>query len=276
MNCYFDTSIYNQILDDPDKDLIIKKIKKERITAIPSLVNLCEILKTKDVGRKQNLLSVYHEIRDDYHALKPFTNLLRDATLAIQKGNVYIEVNMPVVIDGDTEQLCRDALKDAGEEFDEYALKAREWLFEDQRITIPPTARAFFKISHDERMIPIWIELFKGACDGMGIRELNLNDDLIMQIITDPKSFWKYYLDTKLLIFHRRAMRTEGHGKKSNPGGADLEQIIYLCWADIYVIQDGLFYEFIEELKDINGYQKEILTYVKFKEYLGIAQNNTS
>ena len=52
MNCYFDTSIYNQILDDHDKDLVIKKIKRQHITAIPSLVNLCEILQTPDEGRK--------------------------------------------------------------------------------------------------------------------------------------------------------------------------------------------------------------------------------
>jgi len=267
VNCYFDTSIYNKILDSPDKDSIIKKIKRKRITAIPSLVNLCEILRTKDVDRKHSLLSIYHEIRNDYHALKPYPFLLKDATIALQEGNLYVDVNMPVIIDEETEQLCGDVLKDAGKVFDEYALKARKWLFEDLKITTPPDVRTFFKISYDKKRIPLWIKIFKEACNEMGIKELNLNDNLIMQFVTDPKSFWKYYLDTKLLIFHRRAMRTEGYSKKSNPGGADLEQAIYLCWADIYVIQDGPFYEFMKELKTIRNFNKEIFDYDEFLKY---------
>lgn len=274
MNCYFDTSIYNQILDDPDKDLVIKKIKRKRITAIPSLVNLCEILQTPDEGRKQSLLSIYHEIRDDYHALKPFTTLLKDAVIAIQEGNIYVEANMPVAIDGDTEQLCKDALKDTGKEFDEYALKAREWLFKEKGIKNPPDAKTFFELSHDERMNPTWIKLFKGACEGLGITESNLNDDLILQIVKDPNSPWKYYLDTTLLIFHRRAISTERYGRRTNPGGADLIQGIYLSWGDIFIIRDGNFYDFMKELKNVREHQKEIFTYGEFKEYLGIQQNN--
>jgi hypothetical protein len=272
MNCYFDTSIYNQILDDPDKDMLIEKIKKKRITAIPSLVNLCEILQTPEAERKQNLLSIYHEIRGDYHHLKPFTILLKDTVIAIQEGNIYVEANMPVEIDDITEQLCKNALKDSGKEFDEQALKAREWLFEVKGIENPPDAETFFELSHDERMNPIWIKLFKGACEGLGISEPNLNDDLILQIIKDPNSPWKYYLDATLLIFHRRALSTERYGRRTNPGGADLIQGIYLSWGDIFVIRDGNFYDFMKELKDVRGYQKEIFTYGEFKEYLGIQQ----
>jgi hypothetical protein len=272
MNCYFDTSIYNQILNDPDKDMVIEKIKKKRITAIPSLVNLCEILQTPEAERKQNLLSIYHEIRGDYHHLKPFTTLLKDTVIAIQEGKIYVEANMPVEIDDITEQLCKNALKDSGKEFDEQALKARKWLFEVKGIENPPDAETFFELSHDERMNPIWIKLFKGACEGLGITEPNLNDDLILQIIKDPNSPWKYYLDTTLLIFHRRALSTKRYGRGTNPGGTDLIQGIYLSWCDIFVIRDGNFYDFMKELKDARGYQKEIFTYGEFKEYLGIQQ----
>jgi hypothetical protein len=272
MNCYFDTSIYNQILDDSDKDLVIKKIKTKGIKAIPSLVNLCEILQTSDKGRKQSLLNIYHEIRNDYHALKPFTILLKDAVIAIQKGNIYVEANMPVKIDDITEQLCEEALKDTGKEIFESALKAREWLFKEKKPETLPDAKTFFKQSHEERMNPIWINLFKRASEGLGIKETDLNDDLIMQIVTDPKSSWKYHLDTVQLIFHRMSMRTEGYGKKSNPGGVDLIQGIYLSWARIFVIRDNNFYHFMKELKDIQVYEKEIFTYDEFKDYLGIHQ----
>jgi len=132
MNCCFDTSIYNHILDDPKKELIIEIIKSKRIRAIPSVVNLCEILFTPDKDRKQRLLNIYNEIRDDYHALKPFTELLRDATMGVQKNEDEMKVNMPIPINGDTKEICEKALSNAGEEFDKYALKARDWVFTSQ------------------------------------------------------------------------------------------------------------------------------------------------
>jgi len=270
MNCYFDTSIYNQILDEPDNNLLIKQIKKKHITAIPSLLNLCEILQTPDKVRKLSLLRIYEEIRGEYHHLKPFTTLLRDAVSTIQEGNIYVEVNMPVAINDVTEQLCKDALKDSGKGFDEYALRARDWLFGEQRIKTLPDAKTFFETSHAERMNQIWINLFMGACKGLGIEELRLDEDTILRMIKDSHSPWKYYLDTTLLIFHRRAMRTEGYGRKSNPSGTDFEQCIYLCWAEIYVIEDGVFYEFIKELKEVLGYKKKIFNYNEFKEFLGL------
>ena len=104
-----------------DKLLVngVDKIKKMNITAIPSLVNLCELVQTRDTNRKQDLLNVYHKIRNEYHALKPYTILLRDATEALQECSIYVELNMLVAIDEETEHLCRDALKDVGKEYDE-------------------------------------------------------------------------------------------------------------------------------------------------------------
>jgi hypothetical protein len=113
-------------------------------------------------------------------------------------------------------------------------------------------------------------QLLKGACDGLGIKGLNISEETIMRFITDINSPWKYYLDTTLLIFYRRALSTEKYGRKTNPGGADLQQGIYLCWADIFVIKDGRFYEFMKELKSLRDYNKEIFTYDEFKDFLGI------
>jgi hypothetical protein len=240
------------------------------MTAIPSLVNLCELLQTSDEARKQSLLNVYNEIRNDYHPLKPFTTLLKDAVLVVQEGNIDVQANMAVAIDDTTKQLCIEALKDSGKEFDNYALRARDLLFREQRIKPPPDAKTLFEASYAKEMNPVWINLFVGVCRGLGIEELKLDEETILRMVRDPLSPWKYYFDTTLLAFHRRAMRTEGYGRKSNPGGADLEQGIYLCWAEIYVIKDGVFYEFIKELKKLLGYSKEIYDYEEFRGFLDL------
>lgn len=280
MNCYFDTSIYNKILDDPQKDLIIEGINKRKMTTIPSAVNLCEILSTRDKKRKRSLLNVYHKIRNEYFALKPFTELLRDATLAIQENKDEIEVNYHIEIDKDTEDLCRQITSSAGKEFEKYILGARKFIEKisnkentdeesSNKIKIPD-ATTFFKISYADNMYEFWIHLFIEAFKGLGIHELKLEGNKIISIINSNYTPWKYYLDSCLLIFYRRAFLSSGYGRKSNPGGSDLEQCIYLFWANIFVIQDGNFYDFLKELDGLRGYNKKIFTYDEFKKDLGL------
>ncbi len=272
MNCYFDTSIYNSLLDDQNKNSIIENIKEMGLIVIPSLVNLCEILQTPNEERKQNLLNIYNEIRNRYHALKPYRMLLRDTVKAIQGSNTYIKVNLPVIINNKTDQICKNELKDSGKVLDNYALKGRKWLYEDKGFKTIPDVKTYFRNSYDERMNRAWINLFLNTCESLGIKELNLDENTILEIIKDPESFWKYQLDTFLLIFYRRAMKTERYGRKNNPDGADLEQTIYLCWSDIFVIRDENFYDFLMELKKIQNYQKKIFKYEEFKEYLESTQ----
>ena len=267
MKFYFDTSIINKILDDKKKDLILEKIINEDITAIPSLVNLCEILSTPDDTRKSELLNLYDVIRKDYHPLKPFPILLRDATLAIERNENEIKVNMPIKIDEETERLCKDALKDKGTFFDSYALKARDWILNELNIEQVPDAKSFFDISDDERMNPTWIKLFNTACDGLGIKNLNISSEKILEIIKTPINPWKYYFDSTLYIFYKRAISPKNYGRKKNPGGADLEQCVYLCLADLFVIRDGAFYNFLKELKSVRNLEKEIFDYDEFLEY---------
>ncbi len=270
MNCYFDTSTYNLVSDDSKKDLIIKEINKRGMTIIPSVVNLCEILSTRNEERRKELLNVYEEIRNDYHALKPFTILLKDATLAMQEEKDEIEVNRPIEIDKDTGEICREAKSSAGKEFYKYNLGAREFIKKKSDEIKIPDAKSFFEVSDAERMHPFWIQTFIEMCKGLGIQEIKLSEDKILAIIQSHDTPWKYYLDSTLYIFYRVAFLASGHGRKSNPGGFDLEQCIYLCWADIFVLRDSSFYNFLKELSKLRTYNKKIFTYDEFRDYLGL------
>lgn len=267
MNCYFDTSIYNKILDDSHKELIIKRIKKKGLIPIPSAINLCEILSTSDENRKNDLIIIYNTVRNNYFPLKPYTWLLRESVEAVEKGIEEIEVNYPIEVNKYTEDLCRKITSNKGIELEKYIQGARKYVQEKIKEMKITDEKSFF--TYADGKIDFSISLFNSLCQAMGINH-KLNREQILGIIQSHSMPWLYILDAFLYIFHRRPFKSEGYGKRSNPGVADLEQSSYLFWANLFVIKDDAFFSFMKELKQLRGYEKEIMNYAEFKKYLGL------
>lgn len=270
MKCYFDTSIYNQILDDPNKDLIIAEIRKRDIVTIPSALNLCEILSTSNDDRKSLLIGIYDEIRDDYFPLKPYTWLLGEIVEAVENNIVNYEVNYHIEIDNETEEICKKLTQNKEEELEEYIQGAREYVQEKVKEIEIIDEDSYFAYIDGGNEIDFQVRLFNDLCQALKV-EHNLIRDQIMVLIQHTQFPWKYFLDAYLYIFYRRPFRTEGYGSRSNPGVADLEHCVYLFWADIFVLRDSSFYDFLIELNDIRDYNKKILNYAEFKDYLGLS-----
>jgi len=270
VNLYFDTSIYNQILDDPNKDIIINKINQRKMTAIPSIVNLCEILLTSDKKRKKKLLALYDEIRNNFFPLKAPPDLLRDAISALNRNKKEIQVNYPIKVDKETEDICKKLKNTVGLELDKYIKGARIFVEKNSDKIKRDNPKSFFDSVDDEKIIlRFWINFIKDVCTALNV-ELKFKTDEIVNLIKSPYTPWKYFLDSYLYIFYRRGIRPEDYGKRKNPVGFDLEQCIYLYWANIYVIRDSSFYSFLKELNDLRNYNKNIFDYNKFKNFLSL------
>ena len=267
MNCYFDTSIYNKILEDSHKELIIKKIKKKGLITIPSAINLCEILSTSDENRKNDLIIIYNTVRNNYFPLKPYTWLLKEFVEAVEKGIEKIEVNYPIEVNKYTEDLCRKITSNKGIGLEKYIQGARKYVQEKIKGMKITDEKSFFTYANGK--IDFSISLFNSLCQAMGINH-NLNREQILEIIQSHSMPWLYFLDAFLYIFYRRPFKSEGYGKRSNPEVADLEQSGYLFWANLFVIKDDAFFSFMKELKQLRGYEKAIMNYAEFKKYLGL------
>jgi len=125
---YFDTSIYNRLLDDPEKDQIIELIGKNSLIVIPSVVNMCELLMTSDPSRKDALIRIYNEIRNDMHPLKPFVWLLKESVEAVQKGLKEWEINYPIEMGQKAESICRKIFNKKEEDIKSSFKNAREFI----------------------------------------------------------------------------------------------------------------------------------------------------
>lgn len=271
MNCYFDTSIYNQIFDDPYKDLIIKEINRREIIIIPSIINKCEILLTRNEDRKESLLNLYDTIRNDYFPLKTPPDLLRESVLTIQQNKSEMEVNYPIKSDNEIEDICKELKNIGGLEIEKAIVGAREHIKENlDKIKITDCIKYFAYIDSEEG-IQFQVTLFKELCATLNI-DLNLNEEKIISLVQSYETPWKYFLDSYLYFCFTRGVRQENYGKDKSPGHFDLDQCINLYWANIFVLQDERFYNFLKELNRFRGYNKKIFTYDEFKNHLGVNQ----
>lgn len=266
MNCYIDTNIFDKILEASNRDIIIKKIIQKGIIPLPSALNLCEILSTSNNKRKKDLIDTYHTIKNEYYPLKPYTWLLREFVEAVEKGEESIEVNYHIEINKFTEDVCKELKSIQGIELEKYIQGARQFV-QDNRDKIEITdAESFF--AYSDGNVDTFIGIFNSICEDSGIKH-KLNQKQILGIRFSHKMPWLYYLDAFLYIFYRRAIRTEGYSKRSNPQSADLEQIPYLFCVGVFVTEDRNFREFMKELKEIRGYEQEIFNFSEFLDYLG-------
>lgn len=266
-NVYFDTSIYNRLFDDPEKERVLRLIKEKTLNVIPSVVNLCELLMTSVPNRKTELIRIYQEIRNDFHPLKPFTWLLKDSVESVEKDLKDWEINYPIDITDETENICRDLIRQKGIELEPYFQGARDFIQDVKKREKLADELQYFAYVDSKSGQKIMIELFDQICTSMG-KVCQLDEDNKLAIITSPLMPWKYYLESYAYLFYRRAFQDKWYGKQSNPGPSDLEQCVYLFWSGKLIIEDNVFIAFVSRLKEIRNYDVQIMDYSGFRDLL--------
>ena len=266
-NVYLDTSIYNCLLDDPDRELILCAAKKRNLIIIPSVVNLCELLMTLDPVRKGNLIRIYNEIRNDFHPLKPFPWLLKESIECVERGVEYLKINYPINVCEETEEICRDVINMKNSELDVYVQGARDYIQEVAKREKLADEQQYFAYVDSKGGEDVSLSIFDQFCKGYDPAP-DLDRETKLSIIQSPILPWKYYLEAHYYFFYRRSFPEEKYGKNRNPGESDLEQCIYLFWASKFVARDVPLLDFLKRLNEIREYDKEIMDYQEFKSFL--------
>ena len=262
-NVYFDTSIYNRLLDDRDRGSILKGIKRSDLVVIPSVINLCEMLMTADEERRTKLIQLYHDLRDDYFPLKPDVWLLKESIEAVARGAQEMGVNYPIEINNQTKEICSQIRNVAGASIVEALQAARlhvQKIAEKERLT---TEDQYFMYLDSNDGHIVLRKLLDSFCKALGCQQ-TLGDEAGHYLIRSPEMPWKYFLESTAYLFYRRAFPQNGFGRRANPGQMDLMQCVYLFWPRRFVVQDGPFYDFLKQLGGLRNYEIKILDYAEF------------
>ncbi|HOW85618.1 MAG TPA: hypothetical protein P5119_00480 [Candidatus Aminicenantes bacterium] len=266
-NVYFDTSIYNRILDDSERERIIGLIKERGLIVIPSAVNLCELLMTSAANRKAGLIQTYNEIRNDFHPLKPFPWLLQESVEAVQQNMEELEIVYPININDETENICRELMAQSGGELEPYLQGARDYVQRMAQTTRLVDEVQYFAYLDTDSGQRVLLGLFDQLCRAMRL-DCGLDEVRKITLITSLSMPWKYYLESYAYLFYRRAFPDRGYGRGSNPGPSDLDQCIYMFWPGHFVVEDPIFLTFLKRLSEIRTYPVKVMSYAEFRDFL--------
>ena len=222
-NIYLDTSIYNCLLDDPDKELILCAVKKRNLVIIPSVVNLSELLMTLDLVRKGNLIRIYNQIRDGLSPLKPFPWLLKESIESVEGGVEYLEIYYPLNVCEETEELCRDVMNMKSSGLETHVQGARDYIQEVAKREKLADEHQYFAYIDSKAGEDVSLSIFDQVCSGYDPAP-DLDRETKLEIIRSPILPWKFYLEAHYYFFYRRSFPEEKYGKNRNPGESDLEQ----------------------------------------------------
>jgi len=266
-NVYFDTSIYNRLLDDSNSEGILRRIKEKQFNIVPSVINLCELLMTSNIERRTALIQLYNELRNDIHPLKPDIWLLRDSVEALARGGQELEISYPLAADDETMEICSEIKKASRAGMQKSLKAAREYVQSIAKKEKLASEGQYFEYLDSDHGFDVLRETFVSLCNALGCQE-TLSDQATRDLIQSPALPWKYFLESIAYLYYRRAFPSERYGRDTNPGDMDLTQCIYLFWPRRFVVQDGPFHKFLKDLKMLRGYENDILEYDEFVRQL--------
>ena len=284
MRCCFDTSALNQLYDDGERDTLITALLTASTFWI-NAYNVLEAAKTKDMGRRQNLVRMMRRLADGKPPLSRPNWLVRSVARAYSEAGSGGEPRFSTTDDPDLKglwvALTQPELLD--DEIREEALTwAAEWESDYDAIASGARDRfqSFFATSPKER-----------PRTAAGTMRAMRNDDRIFSGLAGPiyeqetgkplsrteydrmmeEPIWALYLGGYTYALHHRSVKTERFARKKNAGGIDLAQAVYLRLCDKFVTHDRAQYHglrFLNCFSRAAGYDAEVLTYEMFRRRL--------
>jgi hypothetical protein len=281
----FDTSALNSLYNDPDRDAIVTGMLAGASFCI-SAYNVIEAAKTRDPGRRQQLVRFMRRLADNKRPLNRPNDLIRAvarayasrdatgyATVTLNAdeniNGLWIALNDPTLIDEEAREELLAWAEQWEDDYDGIVARGRERFQElfgrrpDQRPrTAATTIRSF--MLHDDQ---IYSQLVRPIYEQETGKQLARADyDNLMK---EPS--WSLYLAGYAYGLHQRAVRTEGYSRSKNAGAVDLGQAVYLGWCDRFVTSDRAQYRALRLLRCFNrpaGRNAELWTYEGFRKRL--------
>jgi hypothetical protein len=271
-----DTSAWNALFDDPDRDLLIGATLSR--TILPTCIAITEVAVIEDAVRRVDILRLMKTLARDNRPIASPNQLIimacegysrRADTITVNAGNdaegAWIALSDPTQVDEASQRLALEFNRERENVMRSFAEGMRPEL---QSIFAAGTQRP--------RSI------------GSLIRHYSRNDDFLYDVINPiyaratgaslPRAeLWPllnslYELPMFLMGYacaiYQRAVQQEGYGHKWNPGHLDLWSATYLPICGVFVTRDKRQRRALKILNKANPRPSQIFSYAHWRESL--------
>ena len=273
-----DTSAINRLLDDPEREPIIKtliRVGSVRITAY----NVIEAAKTECEDRRYRLIDLMKRLADRKRPLdRPNTILLSyakahadGAAAALvnvddQLEGLWIALNQPDLVDEDARQELINWAADWEGDFsnvvagdrDQFQTLFQEVPHERPR-TIAATLRAY--LNRRDECRSLISDVYQRHT------QKSLTDSAYQILVQEPA--WPLYFVGYAYAVHKRAIQEHKFQERRNAGAIDLGQAVYLTMCDRFITNDRAQYRAIRLLNVLNTKcNTQVMRYDYFRKRL--------
>jgi hypothetical protein len=274
----FDTSAFNRLLDDTEREPIITALLSTgsfRVTAY----NVLEVTKTRSDARRAALVQLMKRLADGKRPLdRPNTILLSYSTAHATRSSstvvntdrnlegLWIALNRPELIDDEVRREAQTWAEEWEGDFSAVVAGDREQF------------QVFFKDAPTQRPTRTSFTLRMYLNQKPGCRALidhiyrrqtgkSLTDSEYEVLVREPA--WPLYFLGYAYAIHHRAVQQRGFSESGNAGAIDLGQAVYLTLCDRFITNDCAQHRALRLLNVFNIKRRtRVLSYDAFRKRL--------
>ena len=269
-----DTSAWNHLLDDPDRELILEKLSS--VAIVPTALAIAEIGATEDPNRRLALLRLIKNVGRDNRPLGTPNQLIiaacqgyarRDRALTLNAGNdaegAWIALNKPELVDDAAQRMSLEFNKERENVLGQFTQGLREKLkavFENG-VKRPRSMGALIRhcAQNDDFLYEVVNPIYERA-----VGESLVRAELWSLLNSLPH--WRMFLMGYACAIYQRAVKRHHFGRRNNPGHLDLWSATYLPSCDVFVTGDKRQRRALKILNRGNGRPASIKSYREWRE----------
>jgi hypothetical protein len=276
---YFDTSSINWLLDDPQRDLLVAKIRSHADGHI-SVFTVAELASTSSEERRNRLLRLAKSISSNWRPLAMPKDLLKRSLDALFKQEGNIDASIGREWEGVLAALSNPELIDEEDykEVSQWKNQEEDWYqnmhdegrpyIQEALANLPPKERGLFysKPSKTLRFFAQNEEYMVNLISGMASRcgYHKIPERFVWEIMKSEE--WRLFLSGMSYGFFLRSVQREGFNKKKNPGSIDTQQAIYLTGCDIFTTADWDQHRMMRWLLPLGYRKRRVLHFDRLKQ----------
>jgi len=271
-----DTSAWNALFDDPDRELLIEAALSR--TIFPTCIAITEVAATEDAARRLNILRLMKTLGRDNRPMASPNQLIimacegyskRAALITLNAGSdaegAWIALSDPTQVDEAAQRLALDFNEERENVMRTFTEGLRRQL---QSIFVAGTQRPRSigsLIRHYSRdgnfLYEVINPIYKRATGGALPRAE-------LWPLLNSLYEWPMFLMAYACAIYQRAVQEQGYGHKRNPGHLDLWSATYLPICDVFVTRDKRQRRTLQILNRANPRPTRILSYAQWQQSL--------